>query len=73
MYPVAAVLFVLWVLGVVCHCMMGGTIHILLIAAIIMVLVKFNSNQKQGARYKQQARARQSGRDLQTPKTWVLK
>lgn len=37
---IAIVLLVLWVLGLVTSATMGGLIHILLVAAIIVVLVR---------------------------------
>jgi hypothetical protein len=37
---IAIVLIVLWVLGLVTSSTMGGLIHILLVAAIIIVLVR---------------------------------
>ena len=39
-YTIAVVLTVLWLLGLVTSYTMGGLIHILLIIAIIMVLVR---------------------------------
>ena len=39
LYTIAAVLLVLWLLGLVSSYTMGGFIHILLIVAIVMVLV----------------------------------
>ncbi len=37
---VAVVLLVLWVLGMVSSTTMGGLIHVLLVIAIVMVLVR---------------------------------
>lgn len=39
LWTVAVVLLVLWVLGLVSSYTLGGFIHILLVAAIVMVLV----------------------------------
>lgn len=39
-YTIAVVLLILWALGLVTSFSMGGFIHILLVAAIIMVLVR---------------------------------
>ena len=39
LYTIAAVLIVLWLLGLVTSYTMGGIIHALLVIAIIMVLV----------------------------------
>lgn len=38
---IAVILLILWVLGLVSSYTMGGFIHILLIIAIVMVLVRF--------------------------------
>lgn len=40
LWTVAVVLMVLWVLGFVSSYTMGGFIHILLVAAVILVLVR---------------------------------
>ena len=40
LYTLALVLLVLWVLGLVSSYTMGGFVHILLVAAIILVLVR---------------------------------
>ena len=39
-YSIAVVLIILWLLGLVTSYTMGGLIHILLVIAIIMVLVR---------------------------------
>ena len=39
LWTIAVILLVLWVLGLVSAYTMGGFIHILLVAAIVMVLV----------------------------------
>ena len=38
---IAIVLLILWALGLVTSYSMGGFIHILLVAAIVMVLIRF--------------------------------
>jgi hypothetical protein len=38
---VAIVLLVLWILGLVSSYTMGGLIHVLLVVAIVMILVRF--------------------------------
>ena len=43
MYTIAAVLLVLWLLGLVSSYTMGGFIHILLVIAIVMILVNIIS------------------------------
>jgi hypothetical protein len=40
LYTIAVILLVLWVLGLVTSYTIGGFIHLLLLAAIIMVLVR---------------------------------
>jgi hypothetical protein len=40
MWTIAVVLIVLWLLGFVSNYTMGGFIHILLVIAIIMVLIR---------------------------------
>jgi hypothetical protein len=46
LYTIAVVLLVLWLVGLVTSTTMGGFIHILLVAAIIMVLVNLISGRK---------------------------
>jgi len=40
LWTIAVILLVLWVLGVVSSATMGGFIHILLVGAIVLVLVR---------------------------------
>ena len=40
LWTIALVLIVLWLLGIVTSCTMGGFIHALLVVAIIAVLVR---------------------------------
>ena len=40
LYTIAVVLLVLWLLGFVSSYTMGGFIHVLLVVAVIMVLVR---------------------------------
>lgn len=40
LWTIAAVLTVLWLLGLVSSCTMGGFIHILLVIAIVTVLIR---------------------------------
>jgi uncharacterized membrane protein YciS (DUF1049 family) len=70
---IAAILAVLWLLGLVCGYTMGGAIHLLLIVAIIMVLGKRMGDRKRSDLSVQRARSRQLRRDLGAPKTWNLK
>jgi hypothetical protein len=45
-YTVAVVLIVLWLLGMVSSYTMGGFIHILLVVAIVMMLVRIIQGRK---------------------------
>jgi len=40
LWTIAVILFVLWVLGLVSSYTMGGFIHILLVLAIIIVIIR---------------------------------
>jgi len=46
LYTIALILIVLWLLGLVTSYTIGGFIHILLVVAIIMVLVRLIQGQK---------------------------
>jgi hypothetical protein len=46
LWTIAVVLLVLWALGLVSAYTMGGFIHILLVAAIVMVLVSLISGRR---------------------------
>jgi hypothetical protein len=46
LYTIAVILIVLWLLGFLTSYTMGGVIHILLVIAIIMVLVKVISGRR---------------------------
>lgn len=46
LYTIAVVLIVLWLLGFVTSYTMGGVIHILLVVAVIMVLVRVISGRR---------------------------
>lgn len=43
---IAIILIVLWLLGVVTATTMGGFIHILLVIAVVMVLIRIISGRK---------------------------
>ncbi|MCD2516055.1 lmo0937 family membrane protein [Massilia sp. G4R7] len=43
LYTIAVILIVLWLLGLVTSYTIGGFIHILLVVAVIMVLVRLIS------------------------------
>jgi hypothetical protein len=40
LYTIAAILLILWILGMVSSYTVGGFIHLLLIAAIVVVLIR---------------------------------
>ncbi|NDC57849.1 MAG: lmo0937 family membrane protein [Alphaproteobacteria bacterium] len=44
LYTIAAILLVLWLLGLVSSYTMGGFIHVLLVIAIVMVLLRVIRN-----------------------------
>lgn len=46
LYTIALILGILWVLGLVSSYTMGGFIHILIVIAIIMVLLRVISGRK---------------------------
>jgi uncharacterized protein DUF5670 len=41
LWTIALILIVLWVLGLVSSYTMGGLIHVLLVVAIVMILIRF--------------------------------
>ncbi len=46
LYPIAVVLVVLWLLGLITSYTMGGFIHILLVIAIVVVLLRVIDGQR---------------------------
>jgi hypothetical protein len=46
LYTIALVLVILWLLGLVTSVTMGGLIHILLVIAIVVVLLRVISGRK---------------------------
>ena len=46
LYTIAVILLILWLLGLVTAYTVGGFIHILLVVAIIMILVRVISGQR---------------------------
>jgi len=46
LYTIAAILLILWLLGLVSGYMIGGFIHVLLVIAIVMVLLRVISGRK---------------------------
>ncbi len=46
LYTIAAVLVVLWLLGLVGNFALGGFIHVLLVIAVVMVLLNLFSGRK---------------------------
>jgi hypothetical protein len=74
MYIIAACLAMLWLLGLVCGYTAGGAIHLLLIMAVTIFLVKRLRDRTRSDRSEHQAaRSRQLREDIGAPKTWHLK
>jgi hypothetical protein len=46
LYTIAVVLLILWALGLVSSITMGGFIHVLLVIAIVVVLLRLISGRK---------------------------
>jgi hypothetical protein len=46
LFTIAIVLIVLWLLGLVTSAAMGGFIHVLLVIAVILILVRLISGRK---------------------------
>lgn len=46
LYTIAVVLIILWLLGIVTSYTMGGFIHILIVIAIVVILLRLISGQK---------------------------
>ena len=46
LYTIAVVLIILWLLGLVTAYTMGGLIHVLLVIAVIVVLLRIISGRK---------------------------
>jgi hypothetical protein len=46
LFTIAVVLLVLWLLGVVTGTLIGGFIHILLVVAVVVVLVRIITGKK---------------------------
>ncbi len=46
LYTIAVVLIVLWLLGLVTSTTMGGFIHVLIVIAIVVVLLRIISGRK---------------------------
>ena len=46
LYTIAVVLLILWLLGLVTSVTMGGFIHVLLVVAVVVVLLRVISGRK---------------------------
>lgn len=46
LYTIAVILVVLWLLGLVSSYTMGGFIHLLLVIAIVVVLLRVNQSRR---------------------------
>ncbi|MEO8143216.1 MAG: lmo0937 family membrane protein [Betaproteobacteria bacterium] len=46
LYTIAVILIVMWLLGMVTSYTMGGLVHVLLVIAVVVVLLRVISGQK---------------------------
>ena len=46
LYTIAAILLILWLLGLVTGTTIGGFIHVLLVIALVMILANFISGRR---------------------------
>jgi hypothetical protein len=46
LYTIAVVLLILWALGLVTSFTMGGFVHVLLVVAVVMILLRVISGRK---------------------------
>ncbi|MDP2076068.1 lmo0937 family membrane protein [Hydrogenophaga sp.] len=46
LYTIAVVLLILWLLGLVTSTTLGGFVHVLLVIAVVMVLLRLISGRK---------------------------
>jgi len=46
LYTIAVILFVLWAIGLLTSYTLGGFIHLLLVAAVVLVLVRIIQGRK---------------------------
>jgi hypothetical protein len=46
LYTIAVVLLILWALGLVTSVTMGGFVHVLLVVAVVMILLRVISGRK---------------------------
>ena len=46
LYTIALVLIILWIAGLITSVTMGGLVHILLVAAVVVVLLRIISGKK---------------------------
>jgi hypothetical protein len=47
LYPIAVILIVLWLLGLVTSYTMGGVIHVLLVIAVVLILIQILQGRRQ--------------------------
>jgi hypothetical protein len=64
---IAIVLLILWLLGLVTGTTLGGFIHVLLMIAVVIIVMKLIAGPKPGVRNKKVDRA------IPAEKTWTLK
>jgi hypothetical protein len=48
LYTIAVILLILWILGLVTSYTIGGLIHILLVIAIVVIVLRFLQGRKSG-------------------------
>jgi hypothetical protein len=46
LYAIAIILILLWLLGLITSATMGGFIHVLLVVAVVMILVRIISGRR---------------------------
>ena len=46
LYTIAVILLILWALGLVTSVTMGGFVHVLLVVAVVMILLRVISGRK---------------------------
>jgi hypothetical protein len=46
LWTIAVILFILWLLGVVTNFVVGGLIHVLLVIAVVIILIRLFSGRR---------------------------
>ena len=71
-YVIAAVLTALWLLAMRFDYALGGFIHVLLVAAVVMALGKFMADRNRSALSKEKAQLRRRNRNVASSETHNL-